>query len=323
MNSLSVLILLQIPKFKRKQIERVLNNYTTLPTNSLKLHDFLNDLNNNDYDILVPSYETINSVIENAQKIIKECKSSNILIMNYSENIFPQDLKIIPYPPLLLYYKGNIKYINKTHKVAVIGTRTPSPLGKSISKKLGLMFALKGFTIVSGLALGCDTYGHLGSLEKPGNNIAILPCGINNIYPTKNIKLANKIIENGGCLISEYPPNIKSKSQYFILRDRLQSGLVSLVAVIESDINGGTMHTAKFALEQSKILICISPNLLGGADLSNRGNSLLIKNKMAIALTNFKDIEPIVEGILKNTLKPIFKQKEKEPLKYEQLKFKL
>lgn len=323
MNSLSVLILLQLPKFKRKIIVKILNDYSNIPTNIFKLTDFLNNLIYNGHDITLFTYDIVSSAISNANRIIKECESSSISIMNYSQDIFPQKLKIIPYPPLLLYYKGDIKYINKRNNVAIIGTRTPSLSAKSISKNLGLIFTVNGFTVVSGLALGCDTYGHLGSLKKSGNNIAILPCGLNNIYPAENVKLSNQIIENGGCLISEYPPNAKLRSQYFVLRDRLQSGIVSVVVIVESSLNGGTMHTAKFALEQNKILICISPNLLGGDNFSNKGNNLLIKDKMAIALTNFQDMKPIVESILNNSLKPIFVAKEKEQLKYEQLKFKL
>lgn len=321
MNSLSVLILLQIPTLKNKTILKILNNYIDIPTCTLKLRDFLNELG--DSYIKISSYETIKVAILEAKKIIKECANSGISIMNYSENIFPQKLKSIPYPPLLLYYKGNVKCLNDNYYAAIIGTRLPSQRGKLISKKLGSMFSLKGFIVVSGLALGCDTYGHLGSLEKGGNNIAVLPCGLNNIYPPQNIKLSDKIIANGGCLISEYPPNTNLKPQFFILRDRLESGLASIVAIIETNIDGGTMHTAKFALHQGKILVCISPNLLGGVNVSNKGNIHLIENKMAISLTNVQELEKIIEQILRNSLNPIFEAEKNEQFKYEQLKFDL
>ena len=321
MNSLSVLILLQIPTLKNKTIQKILSNYIAIPTCTLKLMDFLNELS--DSYIKIPSIEIIKVAILEGKKIFKECENSGISIMNYSENIFPQKLKTIPYPPLLLYYKGNVKCLNENYNAAIIGTRLPSQRGKLISKKLGSIFALKGFVVVSGLALGCDTYGHLGSLEKGGNNIAVLACGLNNIYPRQNIKLSDKIIANGGCLISEYPPNINVKPQFFILRDRLESGLSSIVTIIETNINGGTMHTAKFALNQDKILVCVSPSLLGGVSGSNKGNSQLIENKMAIELINFQNLEELIEEILSNCLKPIFKTKMKEQLRYEQLKFNL
>lgn len=323
MDSLSVLTLLQIPKFKRKALEKILNYYVDIPTSALLLIDFLTKLNNTDNSVYVPSYETIQKAIFNAKKIIIQCHSFGISIVNYSENIFPQKLKTIPYPPLLLYYKGNIKYLNQQYCAAVIGTRLPSKFAELISRKLGIVFALKSFCVVSGLALGCDTYGHLGSLEKYGKNIAILPCGLNNIYPVENFGLANKIIASGGCLISEYPPNTSAKPQYFILRDRLQSGLASIVTIIETNITGGTMHTAKFALDQGKILVCVSPNLLGGVNVSNEGNVYLIENKMAISLTNLEDLGKIIKQILSNSLNPIYKAKKNEQLKYEQLKFDL
>lgn len=323
MNSYSVLILLQLPKFKRKTVEKILNEYTEIPTSAPLLKDFLNELLKNDIRTNVPSYESIKLAISDAKKIIQKCSNSGISIMNYSEYIFPKKLKAIPYPPLLLYYKGCIKYLNEEYCAAVIGTRLPSERGKFISQKIGSMFALKGFTVVSGLAIGCDTYGHLGSLERCGNNISVLPCSLDNIYPHENINLVNKIISSGGCLISEYPPNTNPRPQYFILRDRLVSGLVSVVSVIETNLNGGTMHTAKFALDQDKILLCISPTFLGEACSSNKGNMRLIGNNMAIPLNDFQDLEHIIEGILNSSLKPIFNIKIKEAVKYEQLKMNI
>jgi DNA processing protein len=323
MSSFSVLILFKIPKLKRKTIEKILKDYIEIPTSAFVLLDFFKELSKKDNSINVPSYEVIKLAISSAKEIIKKCSSSNICIMNYSENIFPQKLKNIPYPPLLLYYKGCSKYLSEKYCAAVVGTRTPTKRAKAISEKLGLIFASKGFTVASGLALGCDTFGHLGSLDKYGYNIAVLPCGLDNIYPHENSKLASKLIESGGCLISEYPPSTNPKPQYFILRDRLLSGLAEVIAVIEANLNSGTMHTAKFALEQKKILSCISPNLLEGTYPCNKGNLYLINNKVAISLKNFQDIEMLIEGILKNSIVPMFNLKRKEPLKYEQLKMNL
>ncbi|MDW5290975.1 DNA-processing protein DprA [Formosa sp. PL04] len=136
--------------------------------------------------------------------------------------------------------------------VAVIGTRNPTEFGIQEGYKLTKHFVENNFTIVSGLALGCDTVGHSCCLEHKGRTIAVLPNGVDKIYPKQNTKLASEIIKNGGALISEYPPGTAPKRNYFVERDRLQRELSNGICIIETKTKGGTMHTYKFVKKQNK-----------------------------------------------------------------------
>jgi len=148
--------------------------------------------------------------------------------------------------------------------------------------------------LVSGLARGCDTAAHVGCLAAEGQTVAILAHGLNTIYPPENYGLAEQIIEMGGCLLSEYPPNERPKPKYFVERDRLQSGLSGGVIIVETDLKGGAMHTARFCVEEKKPLGC----MVFPEDRNNRkmteGNVRLISSGEAVALNSIDDVKGFI-----------------------------
>lgn len=181
---------------------------------------------------------------------------NNIGIISIEDKLYPDDLKEIYDSPIVLYYRGNINLLNKKN-IAIIGCRECTKYGEEIAKKFSYNIANNEINVVSGLARGIDSYAHLGSLYSKGNTIAVLANGLDIIYPSENKKLANKILEKNGLIISEYPIGTKPIKQNFPARNRIISGISKAVLVVEAKLKSGTMITVDFALEQGKDVFVI------------------------------------------------------------------
>ncbi len=173
---------------------------------------------------------------------------------------YPENLKDIENPPKQLYLEGNIELINEPG-IAVIGSRICTEYGKKNAKKFAKELSLYGLTVISGLAIGVDSFAHIGSIEGTGKTIAVLPSGLNNIYPQENEKLWKDILKNNGLLVTEYEENEKASSQKFLERNRIVSGLAIGTLVIEGGYRSGTSVTAKITQKQGKNVFCIPSSL--------------------------------------------------------------
>lgn len=194
------------------------------------------------------------------------------------DEVFPSRLLSISSPPSILHYLGNSSLMTFDNLVAIVGTRTPTSEGVDECQFITKWFIERGYCVVSGLALGIDTVVHETCLRNNGKTIAILPSGIGNIYPHENKGLVYNIVDSGGLILSEYPERISARKSNFIQRDRLQSAISSGVTVIESEITGGTMYTARFALKQNRLLGCVafddySENRSGNKKLLSSGKA--------------------------------------------------
>jgi len=174
--------------------------------------------------------------------------------------------------PKRLYFIGNLPE-NRITSVAIVGTRKPSPYGKEIGHMLAYELAKRGVAIVSGLALGVDAIAHRGALEAGGTTLAVLGNGLDTIYPASHKDLAKQIVEKGGALISEYPPEELARPYYFLERNRIVSGLSDAIIVIEAAARSGTLNTAAHALEQGKEIFAVPGNIT--SPLSAGCNALL------------------------------------------------
>lgn len=184
---------------------------------------------------------------------------------------FPGRLKTIPDNPQCLYLGGAWEWLDRVPCVAIVGTRYPSEWGQNTAFELASTLADLGWGVISGLALGIDTAAHKGALSRGGLTGATLPGGLHRLYPPQNIDLAEDIIRSGGFLMSEYAPDIEPAAEYFKARDRLQSGLVSAVVVVETEPDGGTMHTARFAVEHDRhLLVFLAPQGIQSVSAGNR-----------------------------------------------------
>ena len=180
--------------------------------------------------------------------------------INLSDSIFPHNLKKIKNAPNKIYVEGNEELLNK-NSLAIVGTRNPTDYGKKIAFNFAKELSNENICIVSGLADGIDSYAHLGAKSGKGGTIAVLGCGFNHIYPEHNLKLYKEILEEGGCIISEYEPEEKYKSEYFPARNRIISGLAMGVLIVEGRYRSGSSITARLAIEQNKEVFCIPSNI--------------------------------------------------------------
>jgi len=199
---------------------------------------------------------------------------------------YPKLLKKIANPPKVLYFKGNIK-IDKPC-FAVVGTRKCSSYGKQITLEIVNYLNEAGLIIVSGLAPGIDSSAHLSVVEKQGKTIAVLGTGLDekSIYPKENIKLSRKIIDLGGCLISEYPPETPGSRFTFPQRNRIISGLSNGVLVVEAKEKSGALITANYAFSQKRKVFAVPGSIYS---LNSAGPHNLIK-KGAKLVDNANDI---------------------------------
>ncbi len=167
---------------------------------------------------------------------------------------YPRLLKEINDPPIGLYRKG--KYDLSAPCIAIVGSRRTTLYGQAMAKKFGAELARLGFCVVSGLARGIDTCAHDGALSVGGKTAAVLGCGIDIIYPPENLDLYRRI-EAEGAVLSEFPFGRRADRQSFAMRNRIVAGMSEAVIVIESDVDGGAMITARFAGEQGRLIFAM------------------------------------------------------------------
>lgn len=248
----------------------------------------------------------LNNAHQCALKIISTSQACKIGYVGFYDAEFPailrqtinEDGKLDP--PLILWYRGDYS-ITQLPGFAFIGTREATPEGITGGTFLAGEFAKRGFNIVSGLAIGCDTCGHKGALKVGGKTTAILANGLDHesIYPPENQNLAEEIVENGGLLISEYRIGTPVSRYSLVARDRLQSGLSLATLVIQTGEHGGTMHAATATLKAEKPLY----TMLFKDNNTNRhekclGNALLVKKgaKYIKGDDNFDDISESIKN---------------------------
>lgn len=215
-----------------------------------------------------------------------------IRTINITDKEYPQCLREISNPPNPIYIRGNI-YPDEI-RFAVVGTRRYSIYGKEVALDIAGQLSEAGLTIVSGLAPGIDTFSHMACVERKRRTIAVLGTGIDekSIYPRNNIGLAEKILEAGGALISEYPPGTRGTRFTFPQRNRIISGLSIGILVVEAKIKSGALITASWAKSQRRKIFVIpgsiySSNSKGchklikaGAELVESADDILEKLKL-------------------------------------------
>lgn len=221
-----------------------------------------------------------------AEEQLAKSHAAGIRAFAFSDEGYPVRLRNIPDPPAVLFVKGEPQGLYLENTLAVVGTREPTDYGQRVSGRLAATASTMGFGIVSGLAHGCDTFAHEGCVENQGIGIAVLAHGLDKVYPAANKGLAQRLLDLGGCLVSEYPIGMTPMRTAFAERDRIQSGLSDGVLVIETDVKGGTMHTVKFARQQLRSLACIDHPEAWHTEPKVQGNRLMIADRWAEPIAN-------------------------------------
>lgn len=186
-------------------------------------------------------------------------EAASVKIVTLTDAAYPSLLYEIADPPLLLYVKGSLEHL--LFPLAVVGSRKASNYGLTVTRKLCADLCAKGFSIVSGLALGIDSAAHAGALSTGGATFAVLGNGLGKVYPRANIKLAREIVENNGALISELPMRAEPDAFNFPKRNRIISGLCVGTVVTEAASKSGSLITARLALEQNREVFAVPGNI--------------------------------------------------------------
>jgi DNA processing protein len=200
---------------------------------------------------------------------------------------FPEVLKHISKPPKQLFWTGNnpVNWLDLP-KVSIVGSRKISPYGKLVTNRLSTELSNAGMVIISGLAFGVDAEAHNAAINAGGLTVAVLPTSLDNIQPASNQHLARKILKTSGTLITEYSSSSPITKANFIERNRIVSGLCDALLITEAAVNSGSLHTARFALEQGKTVMAVPGNITSP---TSEGCNNLIKSG-AIPVTNAEDI---------------------------------
>lgn len=268
------------------------------------------------------SYDEIKKAYNIAQVIKEESKKGEIeIITKYDTDKYPKRFKkLVNYPPFF-YAKGNTAILKKPG-IAIIGTRHPSNKGMAWGTKLSEVISNKGYTVISGLATGCDSCAHIGCLKAGGETVAIMPTHLNKVYPSENKKLFHDILENKGCVISEYELGHTTNRNDFVMRDRLQAALAIGTIVIETGETGGTLHAVNTTLGLKRPLAFLKFTEDHYAEYEHaRGNKLFLDNGKALPIANADDIENFLNKCLNLDEEPELMNKPAKPQIVEQSLF--
>ena len=197
-----------------------------------------------------------NKSLDRAQSILEECARKDIFLLTAQDALYPQRLKNIYDPPLLLYGRGSMPLFDEEAAVAVVGTWSCSPYGIRTAERFGFEMSKQGGLVVSGLARGIDAASQLGALRAGGLTAAVLGCGVDVVYPPENDRLYEDVAASG-VLLSEYPPGAEPFGWHFPARNRILSGLCLATLVVEAPEKSGALITAATALEQGRDVFAI------------------------------------------------------------------
>lgn len=235
----------------------------------------------------------------------QKLKSLNIILVLFEDENYPPLLKEIPYPPHGLYVRGNLPSHKETI-LAIVGTRKATADGKELARKFGKELASGGVVISSGLALGIDAMAHQGAIEAGGKTVAVLANGVDSPYPRLHDKLAKRIIDCGGAIISEYPPGSPPYPSRFLERNRIVSGISNGILIVEAPEASGALATARFATDQNRELMVVPgpathPNFTGSHRLIRAGAELITTPQEVLLTLGLQGTKTLFEETLLQT----------------------
>ena len=223
--------------------------------------------------------------IEKAEKILSVSMENGWKIITPTSEYYPERLLELNDFPIVLYVKGDETILNSPLSISVVGARKASEYGRAMARAISSALSVKGFTIVSGGALGVDSCAHLGALDENGKTICVLGCGLGANYLMENEKLREDVSKNGA-IITEFPPFTKPTRESFPLRNRIISGLSLGTVVVEAGEKSGSLITARLSLEQGRDVFAVPGDLVTSSYV---GTNKLIQDG-AIMVLSINDI---------------------------------
>lgn len=197
------------------------------------------------------------------ESLWKTLEKEQIGIIGFEDPEYPARLREIYNPPMWLFYKGNKDILSYDRSVAMVGARRCSPYGRNVANMFSNHFSMHGIVVISGGALGVDTYSHQGALKGMTPTIAVMGCGLDMYYPRSNRKMFEEIIAKGGTLLSEYGPGMAPQTYHFPMRNRILSGMAAAVIVVEAKSSSGSLITADAAINEGRDVFAVPGSVLG------------------------------------------------------------
>jgi len=223
--------------------------------------------------------------LDGAESVLDFCTKKGVGILTYGDAEYPDSLRGIKSPPVLLYYRGKLPDFNNEVSISVVGTRRLTGYGKANAFKIAYDLARAGATVVSGMAIGVDSVAHAGAIAAGGKTVAVIGTGIDVCYPKEHLTLAREIVKDG-CVLTEFLPGTKPNKRNFPIRNRIISALSRATLIIEGKERSGAAITARYAKEEGRRLFALPGNV--GSKASELPN-LLIKNGASLC-TSADDI---------------------------------
>ncbi len=233
-------------------------------------------------EIFVPT----NNIYDFADKQLELCEKHQVNLISFWDNDYPNLLKEISYPPVLLFVKGKLQSADK-FAIAIVGTRHRSIYGKMVTEKFAEVFSKNGIIVISGLAYGIDTDAHMATVKNNGITYSVIASGIDQLSPSISVKNAEKIIDSGGVIISEYRCGVAANLGSFPQRNRIISGIAKATVIIESGIKGGSLITARMALNENREVFAVPGNI---SSKTSQGTNKLIKETAAVPALSAESI---------------------------------
>lgn len=238
----------------------------------------------------------------NLDEEMEKLEGENISLVTILDDNYPKLLKEIYSPPALLYYRGNLENEGDEFAIAAVGTRKFSPYGKQVTENIIAELAYQGITTVSGLALGIDALVHDTTVKNGGRTISVLGSGLDrqNIYPSSNRYLVQKILDQDGLIVSEYPVGTLALQGHFPQRNRIIAGLSVATLVIEAPEESGALITARYALEFNRDVLAVPGNIYnrtaaGTNNLIKLGAKLVTSAADVLEVLNMKEVKEFIQ----------------------------
>ena len=248
------------------------------------------NLSRDDFNMLTEELGGIyDESLYKATRIIKREEDNDINTITFQEtDYYPVMLNVLgDERPPIIHYIGNEELLERTDSVAIIGARRADKNGNEVAYQLGAECAKRGKVVISGLALGCDGAAHRGCLDAHGETIAIVANGLDAVYPKEHEALQDRIVKNGGLVISEHPIGVTANPTRLVARNRLHAALAEKVVVAQCPAKSGTMYTAIFAEKYKKKMYAVA---FTKDHEFNSGNKLLLQEQRALPITKLWEL---------------------------------
>ncbi len=274
----------------------LVNSYKLLSSlESIRTDNIIEALNRKK-DFSISSAEWFAKKDKFLEKLDKS-QEQKISAIPFTSNDYPKALMELNDFPLVIFVKGKSESFNFQKTLAIVGTRNPTKYTYDSAPEICNIFASRSQSVISGLAIGCDTIAHKAAIKMGIPTVAVLPNGLDEIYPKENANLASEIIDYGGCLVSEYLIGIKPSRYQFVARDRIQAGLSRVGLLLESSAKGGSMHCIRKLEKLRRKVSYLSPQEELKYDQCWSGNKSLKSSEKFTEILPFSSKEELNKQI--------------------------